>query len=221
MLVLIAEDEADLAELTIDYLALEGIESDYAADGKIAMNLLKQTRYDAIVLDVNMPKADGFTVCTWLKEVGLETPVIFLTARDSLDDKLLGFNIGADDYLTKPFELDELVARLKVLARRKVQSVKTFVLDSLSLDFASHQVTRNDVLIKLKPAQMQLLFLLAENSPNVVTKSEIEQLIWPDQDVNRDMFKSLTARLRAAIDIPGELPLLQTIRGVGLALRKL
>lgn len=220
MLVLIAEDEADLAELTIDFLAEEEIECDYAADGKLAMNLLQQQDYDAIVLDVNMPKADGFAVCTWLKEKGIETPVLFLTARDSIDDKLLGFDIGADDYLTKPFELDELVARLKVLARRKTSSVRRFELDTLVIDVSAHQVKRGDREIKLKPAQKQLLFLLAEHSPNVVAKADIESLIWPEQDVTNDMFKSLTSRLRSAIDIDGEIPLLQTVRGAGLALRK-
>lgn len=221
MLVLLAEDEADLAELTIDFLAVEGIDSDFAANGKIAMNLLEHHSYDAVVLDITMPKVDGLAVCSWLKERGDETPVIFLTARDSLDDKLVGFRAGADDYLTKPFELDELVARLKVLARRQAKTTKTFELDSLLIDFASHQVTRNGELLKLKPAQMQLLCLLAENSPNVVKKAEIEQSIWPEQDVSNDMFKNLAARLRVAIDMPGESSLVQTIRGVGLALRKL
>lgn len=220
MLVLMAEDEADLAELTIDYLMEEGIECDYAADGKVAMNLLKQSQYDVIVLDVNMPKADGFAVCSWLKEQGIDTPVIFLTARDSIDDKLFGFDIGADDYLTKPFELDELVARLKVLTKRKSKSVRKFELANLNIDFSGHQVTRGEAVIKLKPAQRQLLFMLAENSPNVVTKAEIEQKIWPEQDVTSDMFKSLTSRLRSAIDTPNEAPLIHTIRGVGLALRQ-
>ncbi|WP_448547689.1 response regulator transcription factor [Thalassotalea fusca] len=219
MLVLLAEDEADLAELTIDYLEDEGIECDYAADGKMAINLLESTRYDVIVLDVNMPKADGFTVCNWLKEQLIDTPVIFLTARDSIDDKLLGFETGADDYLTKPFELDELVARLKVLARRKNEARRVFKLEDLTIDYAAHIVTRNNEEISLQPAQWQLLCLLAKHSPNVVSKLDIEGHVWPDQDVNKDMLKTLIFRLRTAIDREGQHALIHTIRGAGIALR--
>lgn len=220
MLVLMAEDEADLAELTIDYLAVEGIDCDYAADGHIAINLLKTNQYDAIVLDVNMPKADGFAVCQWLQQQKIATPVIFVTARDSIEDKLYGFDIGADDYLTKPFELDELVARLKVLGRRKQTEARIFELDNLNIDFNAHQVTRAGQVLKLKPAQLQLLFLLAQHSPNTLTRAEIEQTIWPNQDVTNDMFKSLVSRLRSALDGAEQSPLLHTIRGIGLALRK-
>lgn len=220
MLVLLAEDEADLAELTIDYLEAEGIECDFAADGKMAMNLLSATKYDVVVLDVNMPKADGFTVCSWLKEQHIDTPVIFLTARDALDDKLLGFDIGADDYLTKPFELEELVARLMVLARRKTESKRNFQLDDLNIDFSGHIVSRGNQVLTLPPAQRQLLYLLAKHSPNVVSKQEIEQAIWPEQDVNKDMVKSLIFRLRNVIDNEGSLPLIHTVRGAGVALRK-
>ena len=219
MLVLFAEDEADLAELTIDYLEDEGIECDYAADGKMAMNLLEATRYDVIILDVNMPKADGFSVCTWLKEQLIDTPVIFLTARDGIDDKLFGFDIGADDYLTKPFDLDELVARIKVLARRKNEARRIFKLNDLAIDYAAHVVSRNDKEINLQPAQWQLLCLLAKHSPNVVSKSDIEKHIWPEQDVNKDMIKMLLFRLRNAIDGEGQQPLIHTIRGAGVALR--
>jgi len=219
MLVLLAEDEADLAELTIDYLEDEGIECDYAADGKMAINLLETTRYDVIVLDVNMPRADGFTVCSWLKEQLIDTPVIFLTARDGIDDKLIGFEVGADDYLTKPFELDELVARLKVLARRKNEAKRIFQLDDLIIDYAAHVVTRNHKEIYLQPAQWQLLCLLAKHSPNVVSKLDIEKHIWPEQDVNKDMLKTLIFRLRSAIDCEGNHALIHTIRGAGLALR--
>ena len=104
MLILLAEDERDLAELTIDYLASENIECDYASDGAMAVNLIANNHYEVIVLDVNMPKLDGFKVCQKLKNQGNTTPIIFLTARDNLQDKLKGFALGADDYLSKPFD---------------------------------------------------------------------------------------------------------------------
>lgn len=220
MLVLFAEDERDLAELTIDFLEAEDIECDYASDGAMAINLLSENKYDVIILDVSMPKADGFAVCQWLKENNISTPVIFLTARDDIDDKLLGFELGADDYLTKPFELEELVARLKVLAKRRVNEVRVFSLDNLSIDFSMHQISRAGNELSLPPTQWQLLKLLADNSPNVVSKALIEKTIWPEQDVNNDMLKTLIFRLRSVIDSEDQKTLVHTIRGAGVALKE-
>ncbi len=220
MLVLLAEDQADLAELTIDYLEAEQIACDYAADGKMAMNLLSVNQYDVLILDVNMPKADGFTVINWLQQQQIDTPVIFLTARDALYDKLLGFELGAQDYLTKPFELDELIARLKIVAKRQSVVQRLFQLENLQIDYAAHTVSRGGNEINLAPRQWQLLCLLAKHSPNVVSRQQIEQTIWPEQEVTKDMVKTLVFRLRNALDgIQGQ-PLVHTIRGAGVALRK-
>ena len=123
MLILLVEDEADLAELTIDFLATVDIECDYAFDGINALSLLDKNQYEVIVLDVTMPRLDGFAVCEQLRRSGITTPILFLTARDSLTDKLTGFSLGADDYLTKPFELEELAARIQVLASRGAKPV--------------------------------------------------------------------------------------------------
>lgn len=219
MLILFAEDEPDLAELTIDYLQTEYIECDYASNGVMALNLLSQQQYEVIVLDITMPKLDGFSVCQRLKTLGIDTPVIFLTARDNLDDKLLGFELGGDDYLTKPFELAELAARIKVLAKRKVVTSQQFSLDSLVINYPEHQVSRGARNITLSATQWQLLILLAKSSPNVVSKMTIENEIWPQQDVNKDMYKTLIFRLRNLIDGVNDKPLVRTIRGAGIALK--
>ena len=219
MLVLLAEDEGDLAELTIDFLATADIECDYAFNGEMALNLIAQQSYDVLVLDVTMPKVDGFAVCQQLKMLGDSTPIIFLTARDNLDDKLTGFALGADDYLTKPFELEELVARIKVLAKKNIPRSHTFQLNNLYIDFNQQQVKRAEQTLTLSKTQWQLLTLLAQNSPNVVSKIAIEDAIWPQQQPSKAMYKTLIFRLRNLIDLAGEQPLIQTIRGSGIALR--
>ena len=219
MLILLAEDEHDLAELTIDYLHCENIECDYAHDGAMALNLACENSYEVIVLDVMMPRLDGFGVCRELKARGITTPVIFLTAKDALDDKLAGFELGAQDYLTKPFDLPELVARIKVLASRKPQAATVFTLDTLTIDKSQHRVTRGDRELALSPSLWILLTTLAQNSPDVVSRITLENAIWPDDIPGKDSLKTLVFRLRSIIDGTNELPLVQTIRGAGITLR--
>ncbi|MBL4911374.1 MAG: response regulator transcription factor [Alteromonadaceae bacterium] len=219
MLILLAEDESDLAELTIDYLASENIDCDYAFDGIMAMNLIEKNNYKVIVLDVNMPKLDGFKVCQKLKAQGNNTPIIFLTARDNLQDKLNGFDLGADDYLSKPFDLAELVARIQVLAKRQISVQTSFQLETLYVDFQQRLITRSQRRLSLSKTQWQLLNLLVKHSPNVVEKITIEDEIWPEQHPSKAMFKTLLFRLRNLIDHDGETPLIHTVRGAGVALR--
>ncbi|MCP4320715.1 MAG: response regulator transcription factor [Psychromonas sp.] len=219
MLILLAEDETDLAELTIDYLETESIECDYASDGAMAINLINENSYDVIVLDINMPKLDGFSVCRQLKENHNNTPVLFLSARDALDDKLAGFELGADDYLTKPFELKELTARLKVLAQRQSKSTSEFQLDTLVVNFQQRIANRAQRKLTLSANQWQALELLAQNSPDILSRTRLENTIWPDQQANKDMLKMLLYRLRNIIDNEGDLPLLHTIKGLGIALK--
>ncbi|MEW6982029.1 response regulator transcription factor [Colwelliaceae bacterium 6471] len=222
MLILLVEDEADLAELTIDFLATQGIECDYAFDGLNALRLLEINQYDVIVLDVCMPRLNGFSVCEKIRTLGITTPIMFLTARDDLSDKLNGFALGADDYLTKPFELEELAARVQVLAKRQsnVLIAKRFCLNSLTIDYQQHSVTRSGRQIALSPTQWQLLTLLAKNSPNIVDRVTIENEIWPDQMPSKDMLKTLVFRLRSLIDNSDEPSLVHTVRGAGIALKE-
>jgi len=219
MLVLFVEDERDLAQLTIEFLELEDIECDYADNGEMALNLLSSNVYDVIVLDVNMPKMNGFTLCDKLRSKGNHTPIIFLTARDSLDDKLTGFSLGAEDYLTKPFDLPELSARIKVLAQRNQPKSTTFVLDTLRVNIQQHKIYRDEKELFLSTTQWSLLTALINQSPNVVNRITLENEVWPDQIPSKDMLKTLVFRLRSLIDLPQEQALIHTIRGAGIVLR--
>ena len=223
MLILLVEDESDLAELTIDFLETLNIECDYAFDGANALTLIEKNHYDVIVLDVNMPRMDGFAVCEKVRSLGNSTPIIFLTAHDSLADKLNGFSLGADDYLTKPFELEELAVRIKVLAKRETKAAipKLFSLNTLTIDYQQRSVSRSDRLIALSPTQWQLLLLLAKNSPNIVDRITIEDEIWPDQTPTKDMLKTLIFRLRNLVDNADEPKLVHTVRGAGISLKEL
>jgi DNA-binding response OmpR family regulator len=168
-----------------------------------------------------MPRLDGFAVCEKLRASGITTPILFLTARDSLADKLTGFSLGADDYLTKPFELEEFAVRIQVLATRgaKASTNTNFELDTLTINYQQRSVIRADKAIAMSPTQWQLLTLLAKHSPNIVDKITIENEVWPDQEPSKDMFKTLVFRLRSLIDNDQEAPLIHTIRGAGIALR--
>lgn len=219
MNVLLAEDEQDLAELTIDYLEVVGIDCDYAANGQQALNLLQSNQYDVLVLDVNMPKLDGFALCETLKKQGCVTPVMFVTALDALEDKLTGFELGADDYLTKPFEMDELVARLKVLAGRKAVKSNVFELDDLRIDFTTKSATRRGIALQLSANQWVALDVLAKASPSFVSRTALEDAIWPDSEPSKDQLKMLLFRLRQLIDTKGAKPLIHTQRGIGVALK--
>jgi len=222
MSVLLVEDETDLAELTIDFLESVNIECDYAFDGVNALSLLENNRYNVIVLDVSMPRMNGFAVCEKLRSQGILTPIIFLTACDSLSEKLNGFALGGDDYLTKPFELEELAARITVLAKRDcpASKVQNFSLDTLIIDSLQHRVSRSGRDMVLSPTQWQLLTLLAKNSPNLVDRITIENEIWPDQMPSKDMLKTLVFRLRSLIDSADETRLIHTVRGAGIVLRR-
>lgn len=220
MLVLLAEDETHLAELIIDYLEEFDIDCDYAADGQHAINLLAQQKYDLVILDVMMPKLDGYQVCQQIKQSAIQTPVIFLTAQGALSDKLKGFELGADDYLTKPFAMEELLARVKVLGRRKSLNRHKFCVEDLEADLQSKRLSRQDIEIQLSAAQWTLLECLLLASPDVVTKAHLTQRLWPDQDIAPEVLKTQLARLRQKVNLPGMPPLIHTIRGQGICLKK-
>ena len=124
MNVLLVEDDIDLATTIVDYLELESMACDHASNGLMGLNLIENAEYQVIILDINMPKMDGITLCKRMREIGIDTPVLMLTARDTLDNKLEGFNAGSDDYLVKPFAMQELIARIQVLGRRRSGETK-------------------------------------------------------------------------------------------------
>lgn len=221
MLILLVEDHRLLAETLIDYLDSRGIECDYAANGNAGLELIRENRYDAIVLDVGLPGKSGLDVCREIRSSGMrDVPVLMLTARDELDDKLIGFEAGADDYLIKPFEQRELVARVKAVVKRHrgEWAQNTLTVDGLTLDARGHRATRDGHELKLSPVGFKLLHLLARESPNVVPRAALLEAVWGDELPDTDALRSHLYNLRRAVDAPFDQPMIETVKGVGVRL---
>ena len=218
--ILIVEDNIDIAENIGDYLEIQGHVMDFAMDGINGLHLALTEDYDAIVLDIMLPGMDGLKFCRKLREEAeKQTPVLMLTARDTLSDKLEGFDAGADDYLVKPFELEELSARLQALVRRSDYTKKKFLrVSDLEIDLGKMQVQRAGRAVELNRACLKILTLLMQASPNVVSRKEIEQALWSDMPPGSDALRSHIYILRRAIDRPFKRHLIQTIHGVGYKL---
>lgn len=220
MKLLIIEDNRDIAENIADYLEPQGHLLDFAADGQQGLALALAHEFDVIVLDLTLPRMDGFSVCRRLREAGCETPVLMLTARDQLDDKLAGFGAGADDYLVKPFSVKELEVRLHALLKRLHQFGDSRVLQlaDLSFDPDTLQARRAGLLLELNPVQRKLLALLLRQSPRVVTREQLEQAVWGDMPPDNDVLRTHIYGLRAVMDKPFAQKLLHTVRGAGYRL---
>lgn len=218
MLVLLVEDNRLLAKNIIQYLELNEIECDYAETLERAEDSIFNNKFDAIILDLNLPDGDGITACKRWKEQCIMAPIIMLTARSNLQDRLSGFEAGADDYLVKPFAMAELVARLRVVSQRR-PSPKRLTIGDLEFDFGAHQVYRQGQQLMLSRTGWQILSFLARRSPETVEREEIERLLWPDSLPDSDSLRSHMHLLRRVVDKPFEQKLIHTIRGVGLCLR--
>ena len=217
-LVLIVEDNRNISEMVGEYLEGRGFEVDFAADGLDGYRLATENNYDVIVLDLMLPRMDGIEVCKKLREEARKsTPVLMLTARDTLDEKLNGLSAGADDYLTKPFAVQELEARLRALIRRERRQVGGEVLKvaDLMLDPASLRVTRAGAELQLSPIGLRLLTILMRESPRVVSRQEIEREIWGNGLPDSDTLRSHLYNLRKTIDKPFDKQLLHTVQSAG------
>ncbi len=217
-LILVVEDNRNLSEMMGEYLEARGFGVDYAGDGHDGFRLAVDNSYDVIVLDLMLPRMDGVELCRKLRnEAKKSTPVLMLTARDTLQDKVIGLDAGADDYLVKPFAIQELEARLRALIRRDRRQVSAEVLkvDDLILDTASLRVTRGGKEIQLSPIGLRLLTILMRESPRVVTRRDIEREIWGDGLPDSDTLRSHLYNLRKAIDRPFQKPLLHTVQTAG------
>ncbi len=216
--ILLVEDHQDLAETVTDFLESMGATVDYAADGMTGLHLARQNRFDVIVLDVMLPGINGYELCAEIREHDHNnTPVIMMTARDELGDKLRGFESGADDYVVKPFDLPELVARVQSLSRRhhRTLTAEVFTVADLVLDTGTHEVRRGGQLLSLTPAGFQILSVLLKRMPNVVTRHEIESELWGDDPPASDTLRSQIYKLRKAVDKPFSVSLLHTVSGSG------
>ena len=220
MRVLIIEDNPDIAANIGDFLEDRGHTVDFAGDGVTGLHLAVVNDFDAIVLDLALPGMDGLEVCRKLREdAGKETPVLMLTARDRLEDKLAGFETGADDYLVKPFELQEVEARLNVLSRRGGRRrSKELRVGDLVYNVDSLTVHRGDTEIDLNPIGLKLLRALMEASPNVVARAELEHEVWGEEMPDSDSLRVHIHSLRAAIDKPFGSQMIQTRHGIGYRL---
>lgn len=220
--ILLVEDHRDLAETISMSLESAGFVIDYAADGLQAIQLATTQVFDVIILDVMLPGIDGFTVCQRLRdEFNLDTPILMLTARDQIEDKLEGFEQGADDYLVKPFVMAELVARVTSLVNRKRGEMANtqISLGNLSLDSRTRKVSRAGQDIVLSPTGFRILRILLRESPAVVSREALENELWGDEVPDSDALRSHIYILRKAIDRPFEDEhgsLIKTVKGVGL-----
>ncbi len=219
MNVLLVEDDRDLAASVADYLALEGIECDHAYNGLAGLNLACDNNYDVILLDLMLPRMSGLSVCETLRERGVDTPILMLTARDTLADKIAGFRAGTDDYLVKPFAMEELTIRALALSRRRSGQIQKLTVADLSMDLKLKQANRAGQPLNLTPTGWTLLETLLRASPNVVSRAALCEALWGDAPPDTDSLKVHLYKLRQQVDKPFEHTLIQTVSGHGFALR--
>ncbi len=221
MHVLIVEDEQKIAAFLRRGLTENGFVVDVAEDGEQGLEYALARKMDLIILDVTLPKRDGWSVIAELRKAEIHTPVLFLTARDSVPDRVKGFDLGADDYLIKPFHFSELLARVRSLLRRSPERrEETITVGDLEIDPRRHKVTRAGGVLNLTPKEFSLLLYLASSAGDIVSRTEIVEQVWDiNFDTGTNVVDVMIRRLRAKLDDPFETKMLQTIRGVGYVLR--
>ncbi|MBI5237407.1 MAG: response regulator transcription factor [Deltaproteobacteria bacterium] len=222
MRVLIVEDEKDLAAIIKQGLLEEGYIVDVAHDGEEGLYMAENFPVDAIILDIMLPKVDGLTVLSKLRKKGFATPVLLLTARDAILDKIKGLDTGADDYLTKPFVFSELMARLRSLMRRKGMVKEAVIrIADLEINTASREVKRGGNTVQLSAREYALLEYLAYNRDKVVTRTDIVEHIYSeDSEMDSNVVDVYINYIRNKIDKGFETKLIHTVRGSGYILRK-
>ena len=219
--ILLVEDHQDIAEMVYAYLERRGYAMDYAADGVTGLHLAVTQDYDVIVLDLMLPGMDGLELCAKLRnEARKDTPVLMLTARDTLQDKVAGLDTGADDYLVKPFEIQELEARVRALIRRRQGGLapETLKVGDLVLDTGTLIARRAGQELALTPIGLKLLTVLMRASPRVVSRRDLERQVWGEVLPDSDTLRSHLYNLRKTIDRPFEHALLHTVHGAGYRL---
>lgn len=221
MRVLIAEDEPKTQRYLLQGLRELGFSVDSTGDGNAALALLREHAFDVAVLDIMLPRLDGWAILKTLRAEGNHTPVLFLTARDHVEDRVRGFELGADDYLIKPFAFAELVARVRNLARRPARTDGTgqLVVGDLRFDLLRHGVERAGTRLRLTPKEYALLLLLARDRGHVLSRTVIAESVWGvNFDIQTNVVDVVVRRLRAKLDAPFATPMLRTVRGVGYML---
>jgi heavy metal response regulator len=217
MRVLIVEDERRIADFLSRGLSEQGYAVDVAYDGEEALDWPTVAQFDVIILDVMLPARDGIQVCRILRERGLKTPILMLTARDAVEDRVRGLDSGADDYLVKPFAFSELLARLRALTRREAAALGTVLqVADLTLDTAAREVRRQGVPVELTTKEYALLEYLMRHANQVLTRTMIAEHVWNyDFDNATNVIDVHIRNLRRKIDDPFQAKLVQTVRGAG------
>ncbi|GGB49057.1 DNA-binding response regulator [Oceanisphaera marina] len=219
MRILVVEDNPDILVNIVDYLTLKHCVVDALYNGTAALNQIRQQEYDLLVLDLSLPGLDGLALCAQLRAEQNPLPVVMLTARDTLDDKLGGFEVGADDYLVKPFALPELWSRIQaVLKRSQKQQVRQLKVADVTLDLDLRQACRDGQAVSLNPKCLKLLEILMRHSPHVVSRETLIDQLWADDPPDSDGLKSHIYLLRSQLDKPFERALLHTVHGQGYRL---
>ncbi|CAH0525693.1 response regulator transcription factor [Vibrio hippocampi] len=218
--VLLVEDNREIAGVLFDFFEASGLQLDYADNGQLGLKLAMEGTFDLILLDLMLPRIDGLTICNQLRAAGKNTPILMLTALDSREDMLKGFEHGADDYLTKPFDLDILEARMKALMNRYRGEVASGDLSyqNVRIDLKQRKAYREDKLLALNPTTYTILEMLLRNAPEVVTRQEIALKLWDEDEPNHDVLRSHIYQLRNQLDKPFATALLKTIPKIGYAL---
>jgi two-component system copper resistance phosphate regulon response regulator CusR len=220
MRVLLIEDEPKTAATLARGLREKLFAVDIANEGDHGLQLATTQPYDIVVLDIMLPRRDGWSVLTELRKTNVQTPVLFLTAKDRVEDRVRGLELGADDYLVKPFAFSELLARIRsILRRAPVRLPDVLRIGDLEIDSARHRATRAGRILELTPKEFTLLMVLARRHGEVISRTEISEKVW---DVNFDSFTNVidvhVRRLRSKLDEPFEKKMIRTVRGIGYAL---
>lgn len=221
MTVLVVDDNADILSNVRDYLEMSGLSVETALGGREALSRMSRKSYAVCILDIGLPDIDGLSVCKTLRQKGDKTPILMLTARDSIDDRVTGLRVGADDYLIKPFSFRELSARVQALIRRAYgdEQMKLKVGD-LEFDLSTTQVFRGGQLIKLNPTCLTILKELMTKSPAIVSRNRLEALVWSDSVPDSDSLRANIYLLRQAIDKSFDKKLLHTHPGLGWSINE-
>lgn len=222
MRILLAEDERDLNNIITQKLTADGYSVDRCFDGEEAINILSYTEFDAVILDIMMPKADGFAVLHALRSAGRTTPVMFLTAKDAVADRVLGLDSGANDYLVKPFCFEELSARLRAMTRTSFGITNNVLrVADLSMDCTAHTVTRGATEIHLSAKEYSMLEYLMYNQGRVLSREMIEDHVWNfDYEGGTNVVDVYISYLRKKIDDGHDKKLIHTVRGRGFVLKE-
>ena len=218
MRILLVDDERELREALSQVLLREGYEVEMADDGRSGLALAQQQDYDLLILDWMLPHYSGIEICQRLRDGGQATPVLFLTAKDTVDDRVQGLDAGADDYLVKPFELRELLARVRALLRRSpiIDPPSRLRVADLDLDRENQVAHRNGRMIRLSDRELQLLTYLMEHPEQLLTHEQIYQHLWQDEESpSSNVLAALIRLLRRKVETKGDRPLIHTIYGKG------